>query len=80
MAAYPEELKQQLRPGVFENATLVWEMGYFRKLQARDLNRWFGADNPGILEKPDAHPCLPGVPDDEANVLLYMLLRLLKGH
>ena len=35
--------------------------------------RWFGANNPWITRPPDGHPCMPGVPDDEANLLLFAL-------
>jgi hypothetical protein len=44
-----------------------------RNQQLRDLNYQFGADNPWILDPPDAHPCMPGIPDDEANILLTLL-------
>ena len=35
---------------------------------------FFGASNPWITHPPDNHPCMPGIPDDEANILLYLLL------
>ncbi|CAE7534383.1 unnamed protein product [Symbiodinium microadriaticum] len=46
---------------------------YMYRLTIRDTGRWFGADNPSIPLPPDFHPCMPGVPDDEADVLLLML-------
>lgn len=47
---------------------------YLKQLQRKDLGSFFGADNPWITRPPDGHPCMPGVPDDEANVLLFLLL------
>jgi hypothetical protein len=44
-----------------------------KKLQSRDLGRYYGADNPWIHHPPDGHACLPGLPDDEVNLLLYVL-------
>ena len=43
------------------------------RIQRRDIGRWFGADNPWITNPPDMHPCMPGVPDDEASLMLWML-------
>ena len=45
---------------------------------ARDLGRWFGADNPWITWPPDRnHGCMPGMPDDdEVNILLWYMLSL----
>ncbi|GAX20723.1 hypothetical protein FisN_7Hh033 [Fistulifera solaris] len=42
-------------------------------MQRRDLGIYFGADNPWITKPPDGHPCMPGIPDDEVNLLLYVL-------
>lgn len=42
-------------------------------MQRRDLGVYFGADNPWITHPPDGHPCMPGIPDDEVNLILYML-------
>jgi hypothetical protein len=42
--------------------------------QRRDLGTYFGANNPWITHPPDGHPCMPGIPDDEVNVLLFLLL------
>ena len=50
---------------------------FYRNRQLRDLGRWFGADNPWITWPPDInHGCMPGMPDDEANVLLWYMLSL----
>ena len=51
--------------------SLLWKL---RGLQLRDLGRYFGANNPWIKNPPDFHPCMPGVPDDEVNILLFLLL------
>lgn len=48
----------------------------FSRLQAlmvRDSGELFGADNVGIRVLPDVHPCMPGIPDDEVNILLFAL-------
>ncbi|GAX11667.1 hypothetical protein FisN_7Lh033 [Fistulifera solaris] len=44
-----------------------------KAMQRRDLGIYFGADNPWITKPPDGHPCMPGIPDDEVNLLLYVL-------
>jgi hypothetical protein len=44
-----------------------------KAMQRRDLGVYFGADNPWITKPPDGHPCMPGIPDDEVNLLLYVL-------
>jgi hypothetical protein len=45
-----------------------------RRVQEASLGYFFGADNPGITHPPYNHPCLPGMPDYEANILIYLLL------
>lgn len=45
-----------------------------QRIQRSDLKMWFGATNPWIKSPPDMHPCLPGVPDDEASLLLFAVL------
>jgi hypothetical protein len=52
---------------------LVWPYALFRETQMRDIGRWFGANNPWITEAPDTHACMPGPPDDEVNLLLYLI-------
>ena len=52
---------------------------YFFFVQKRQLHRWFGADNVGISQPPDSHPCMPGPPDDELDVLLFMLSHNIRG-
>lgn len=41
--------------------------------QIKHIGRFFGADNVGMDHIPDGHPCMPGVPDDEADILLLQL-------
>lgn len=47
---------------------------HFNKIQKRDAQTWFGATNPWITKYPDSHPCVPGIPDDEAALLLFSIL------
>ena len=44
-----------------------------KNIQKRDTGQYFGANNPWITDVPDGHPCLPGIPDDEVNLLLMIL-------
>lgn len=46
------------------------------EIQNITVGRYFGADNPWITNPPDNHPCMPGIPEDEANILLWLLLLL----
>ena len=49
----------------------------YRRIQKRDIGRYFGADNPWIFDPPDReHPCMPGMPDDKVNFLLWYMLSL----
>lgn len=42
--------------------------------QQKDLGRKFGADNPFVWNPPDKlHACMPGLTEDEANLLLFGL-------
>ena len=41
--------------------------------QQQDLGDYYAASNPGIIGK-DVHPCMPGIPDDEAYLILFLLL------
>jgi hypothetical protein len=50
---------------------LMWKL---RELQLRDVGQYFGANNPWIKNPPDYHPCMPGVPDDEVDILLFLIL------
>ena len=45
-----------------------------KALQLRDIGRFFGANNPWISHPPDSHACMPGIPDDEAFIVLFLLL------
>lgn len=39
----------------------------------RSKQPWFGVDNIKFFPKQDAHPCMPGPPDDELDMLIAML-------
>ena len=71
---YPQSLRRQLKAGIF-NESIIWVLDQFKRIQIRDTGRWFGATNPWITNPPDIHPCMPGVPDDEADLLLFLLLQ-----
>jgi hypothetical protein len=43
-----------------------------KDLQATQLGKYFGANNP-FIHPPDDHACLPGPPDDQVHLLLYLL-------
>ncbi|KAG7342635.1 hypothetical protein IV203_020579 [Nitzschia inconspicua] len=45
-----------------------------KNVQVRDTGIFWGADNPWIDNPPDGHPCMPGMPDDEIHLLLFVLL------
>jgi hypothetical protein len=47
---------------------------FLKAVQERSIDYFFGANNPWITNPPDNHPCMPGLPDDEASILLYLLL------
>ena len=67
------EVYDSLRPGVYESGLQWRDMTAWRRLQELHVGRWSGCDNPGMDNVPDIHPCMPGVPDDEVNLLLYLL-------
>ena len=50
-----------------------WPMGLFKEVQEKDIGRHFYPDNPWITGT-DSHSCIPGMPDDEANMLLLWML------
>lgn len=68
--AKQKEIRVSLRPGVYESHLKWQDMTVWRRLQEMYLGQWSGCDNPGIDHVPDGHPCMPGVPDDEVNLLL----------
>lgn len=53
---------------------VLWPYEVFKISQLEQILRWFGAVNPRITHAPDAHACMPGVPDDEVNLLMLLLL------
>lgn len=46
---------------------------FLRSKQVQAAGRYFGADNVGMVHVPDAHPCMPGIPDDETDIVLFQL-------
>jgi len=47
----------------------------YKDIQKRDIGQYFGADNPWIYDAPDSmHACMPGIPDDKVNFLLWHML------
>lgn len=52
---------------------------FLQSLQLRDIGKWFGADNPLIVHPPDDHPCMPGVPEDEVDILMLIMKWRLSG-
>jgi hypothetical protein len=57
----------------------VYLLEFFHKVQTRDCGWWDGADNVGIKQVPDGHPCMPGIPDDELEVVLFALAHNLRS-
>ena len=55
------------------NNRIEWDYKHFRTIQERDIGQWFGSNNPWIEHPPDDHACMPGPPDDEVNLLLYLI-------
>lgn len=70
---YPEVVDLFETKGIWRSK-IIWPYTIFQKMQERDAKRWFGADNPWIDHSPDTHACMPGVPDDEVNLLLFLML------
>jgi len=58
--------------GAWDNR-IEWDYNHFETIQKRDVGRWFGANNPWVSHPPDGHACMPGPPDDEVNLLLYLI-------
>ncbi len=54
---------------------MIWPYYYFKEMQERDIQRWFGANNPWITSPPDGHACMPGPTDDEVNLMLFLMLQ-----
>jgi len=63
-------LPKRQQPQQWNIESWLWKL---RDLQLRDLNsRYFGANNPWV-HPGDFHACMPGPPDDQAHLLLYLL-------
>ena len=55
-------------------------LSVFKTIQTRDCGWWDGAHNIGLVMAADVHPCMPGIPDDEADLLLFMLAKKILKH
>jgi len=69
------ELKHRFSVTGAWDRQMLMGMVYLRiqQFQKRDIGQWFGADNPGMNSPPDIHGCMPGPPDDQVNLILYLL-------
>jgi len=52
-----------------------------QNIQRRDAGAYFRENNPWITAHPSSvkHPCMPGIPDDESAILLFLLMFELDG-
>lgn len=75
-ASLPQSFVQKLRTDVWENRQNVERLrSRLELVQTRDAGRLFRSSNPGIISPPpDTHQCMPGLPDDEAYLLLFALV------
>jgi len=71
----PPELKKIFESSEVWKQRITWpkNIQLFKTIQQRDSRQWFGANNPWIIDSPDSHACMPGPPDDEVNLLLYLI-------
>jgi hypothetical protein len=74
----PEDIFRN-RTTIHQDSAPPWSLegillSSLKRVQEASVGYFFGADNPGITNPPDNHPCLPGIPDDEANIFIYLLL------
>lgn len=69
----PQNVTAAYLPSFTRQLSIESWLWTLRDLQLRDLNRYFGANNPWISKPPDFHACMPGTPDDQVNLLLYLL-------
>ena len=72
----PPELKKIFESSEVWKQRITWpkNIQLFKTIQQRDSRQWFGANNPWIIDPPDKHACMPGLPDDEVNLLLYLII------
>jgi len=70
-----DELKRRFSVTGAWSHKILMGIVYLRiqQFQKRDIGQWFGADNPGMNSPPDIHGCMPGPPDDQVNLILYLL-------
>jgi hypothetical protein len=74
LLVWNDDAKNELKKIVKSDKKIELNVEHFRDVQKRDIGVYFGADNPWISNPPDNHPCMPGIPDDEANAILFQLL------
>ena len=68
------ELKKIFNSSEVWKQRITWPINtMFQAIQQRDTRQWFGANNPWISDSPDKHACMPGLPDDEVNLILYLI-------
>lgn len=71
---YPDLLDVFHQTGAWQSKITTWPFINFKGKQRENIGRYFGADNPWIDSPPDLHACMPGMPDDEANMLLLWMM------
>ncbi|KAL7517977.1 hypothetical protein ACHAWX_002846 [Stephanocyclus meneghinianus] len=81
-----DEMKWKLKNIVHVPDTTRWVdlsmlVVVLQKIQRRDAGAFFRENNPWITANPSGvyHPCMPGIPDDEGAILLFLLIFDLDG-
>jgi hypothetical protein len=80
-----DQMQKQLKNKVDVPSTVQWIdlsslLPTIKKIQERDAGVFFREDNPWITANTmGVHPCMPGIPEDETAVLLFILLFDLDG-
>lgn len=81
-----DEMKWKLKNIVHVPDTTRWVdlsmlVVVLQKIQRRDAGAFFRENNPWITANPSGvyHPCMPGIPDDESAILLFLLIFNLDG-
>jgi hypothetical protein len=81
-----DEMKWKLKNKVNVPDTTRWVdlsmlVVVLEKIQRRDAGAYFRENNPWIKANPSGvyHPCMPGIPDDEIAILLFLLIFDLDG-
>ncbi|KAL3798560.1 hypothetical protein HJC23_011864 [Cyclotella cryptica] len=76
-----DDMKRKMKNKVHFPDTARWVdlsmlMWILQKIQRRDAGVFFRENNPWIAANPSVvfHPCMPGIPDDEIGILLFLLI------